>query len=245
MWICLTSFRLWHKCFLGRAEVSFHLSSCPIFAHSFAHTELKRTPVVIAELLWRPFESRFQDIIERMKFHQAILKDELDLAVKKSLLSKLDAEMKRAEEARLQAERHAKLSEEIKETLSDSTQRELQYLSSSRSQLMKIGTFRAAVIAWLVPPPFKDNFEYAYDVRQDGTAEWLFHNLKYQAWMSAGDATAPQKENSSNGMLWVQGVSQFLADIFMVLMVARESRMGKDCVGCFRHRGTSMQTYVK
>ena len=111
-------------CFPDQAEVRCNSLPCPASTDLFVIIELKRTPVIVADLLWRPFESRFQDVIERMKFHRAILKDELNLAMNKSIVSKLDAEEKRAEAVRLEAERHAKLSEEIKTTLSELTQRE-------------------------------------------------------------------------------------------------------------------------
>ncbi|KAF2103276.1 hypothetical protein NA57DRAFT_72251 [Rhizodiscina lignyota] len=39
----------------------------------------KRTPAILANLCWRPFDARFGDILERLKFHQSVVRDELRL----------------------------------------------------------------------------------------------------------------------------------------------------------------------
>jgi hypothetical protein len=88
-------------------------------------SELKRTPVVVGDLLWRPFENRFQDILERMSFHQMVLKDELNLASMKALQSTLNVEYGRADDARLEARRHAELLEDIRRAMAEDSQREL------------------------------------------------------------------------------------------------------------------------
>jgi hypothetical protein len=75
-------------------------------------------------------------------------------------------------------------------------------------QLINIGSFRAAIIRWLAPPLFKDSFEYAQDVREDGTAEWLFRDLKFEAWVSSPDTTNPKIGSHSKAMIWVQGLSR-------------------------------------
>ncbi len=41
--------------------------------------ELKRTHVVITQLLWRPFEVRFKNFLERLEFHKKVLRLELEV----------------------------------------------------------------------------------------------------------------------------------------------------------------------
>lgn len=38
---------------------------------------IKKTPIVIAELLWKPFDVRFQGLLEKFTFHRDVVKDEL------------------------------------------------------------------------------------------------------------------------------------------------------------------------
>jgi len=42
--------------------------------------ELQRSPLVIGSLMWKPFDTRFQHIIDRLTFYQQLLKDEINLA---------------------------------------------------------------------------------------------------------------------------------------------------------------------
>lgn len=42
--------------------------------------ELKRTPLVVTSLMWKPFDVRFQDILEKIKLDQKIVQDELQFA---------------------------------------------------------------------------------------------------------------------------------------------------------------------
>lgn len=42
--------------------------------------ELKRTPLVVTSLMWKPFDVRFQDILEKIKLDQKIVKEELQFA---------------------------------------------------------------------------------------------------------------------------------------------------------------------
>lgn len=91
--------------------------------HRLTHLELKRSPVVIADLLWRPFDVRFQELLERMTFHQKVLEDELKLAGMEDLRSMLRAQADRTDDARAEVRRNAKLSEEADKKLSEEMQR--------------------------------------------------------------------------------------------------------------------------
>ncbi len=61
-------------------------------------TELKQTPLVIGDLLWKPFDSRFQDTLEWMKFHINLVTEEIQLDSTENLQRILHAQTKQAED---------------------------------------------------------------------------------------------------------------------------------------------------
>jgi hypothetical protein len=89
-------------------------------------TELKRTPLVVGELLWKPFDIRFQDILERLKFHQSVLRDELKWAKLGNIQSTFEAEAQKADEGR-QAAMQMKESMSRLEVGFDAEQRSVPY----------------------------------------------------------------------------------------------------------------------
>ncbi|KAL2064194.1 hypothetical protein VTL71DRAFT_4688 [Oculimacula yallundae] len=56
--------------------------------------------------------------------------------------------------------------------------------------------FCSSVIKWLNPPEYVSPFEQAQDARENGTAEWLMKNNKYQEWGG---------ETPLGPILWIQG----------------------------------------
>jgi hypothetical protein len=74
--ICLISSRQCFQFSRNRAEVC----ALPIFTNlKLKSSELKRTPLVAASIALRPFDIRFQGVLERIKFHEQLLKYELFL----------------------------------------------------------------------------------------------------------------------------------------------------------------------
>jgi hypothetical protein len=68
----------------------------------------KHRPVVIASLLWQPFDSRFEEILQRMESHRTILKEVLDLNHKRTTLEaheKMEREWEAAKAERREAEK--------------------------------------------------------------------------------------------------------------------------------------------
>jgi len=81
---------------------------------------LKRTPVVIGQLLWKPFNVRFNNILDRLQLHQDALSDELILIQAKSLLqSQLgqDHEFAQAAKHREREEKYFELLDALKTTV--------------------------------------------------------------------------------------------------------------------------------
>jgi hypothetical protein len=57
---------------------------------------------------------------------------------------------------------------------------------------------------WIAPPEFAAALEKAQDVREDGTATWLFKVPAFQSWMKQQHTrTVPSTFNES--ALWIQG----------------------------------------
>jgi hypothetical protein len=52
--------------------------------------EIKKTPVVIAQLLWQPFNVRFPNILQRLDHHREMLKFEIDFLQLKASGSLVD-----------------------------------------------------------------------------------------------------------------------------------------------------------
>jgi len=80
---------------------------------------LKRTPIVIGQLLWKPFNIRFDNILDRLQLHQDTLSDELELIKAKSLLqSQLgqDEEFTQAAKHRQREEKYFELLDAVKAT---------------------------------------------------------------------------------------------------------------------------------
>lgn len=84
------------RVFQTEKEVGFGINlSQPIVANQVS--KLKRTPEVIGNLLWRPFDVRFQSIRNRLAFHQALVKEELHWATMGQLRSTMQGVAERVE----------------------------------------------------------------------------------------------------------------------------------------------------
>lgn len=89
----------------------------------------KRRPFIFASLVWKPFDSRFQDLLEQLSYHRQLLRDEMVLAEyhcaeNARLAGELDkfeaaVERQRAAEARDVQDQTRQLTEEMKVLLED------------------------------------------------------------------------------------------------------------------------------
>ncbi|KAH7391025.1 hypothetical protein DE146DRAFT_634868 [Phaeosphaeria sp. MPI-PUGE-AT-0046c] len=182
---------------------------------------LKRSPVVIAELFWRPFDVRFQDLLDRMTFHQEVLDDELKLAGMKDLRSMLKAQVRSVDDARIEARENANLTAESSAKLSEDIQR----------------TFRASIVQWLSPPPFKDSFEKANYIREEGTTEWLFDDPLFKTWECSETVGKSDTGIFLDSVLWIRGNPGWGKTVVAASTVCKlESKLqglGEDSVVCY------------
>lgn len=87
----------------------------------------RRTPFIVADLFWKPFDARFQDLLQDFAFHEKLLKDELVVAQLqdvRTVMESIAEERLRAAKERLHAadgreemRRTSVLTEEMKSLL--------------------------------------------------------------------------------------------------------------------------------
>ncbi|KAJ4406620.1 hypothetical protein N0V82_010086 [Gnomoniopsis sp. IMI 355080] len=148
-------------------------------ADSYLTQELKRTPVVVTSLMWRPFDSRFTNILNKIKLDQNIIKEELQFASMG----------------------------ELKTTVQDASMQERAAMLAALNNIQAFQTEQAQeqlwtlATKWLNPPSYKAALEQAQDQRTQGTNEWLRTNPQFARWRSA----ASQPGGTSSQMLWICG----------------------------------------
>lgn len=82
----------------------------------------KATINVVASMIWRPFDSRLSDLLERLAFQQQIVRDELNLAQARAINHLVEAQKQenKLQERRAEAEKRARvLLDEIKSLSQD------------------------------------------------------------------------------------------------------------------------------
>ena len=75
--ICSNFFKLLRDFSPNEMAVGANCLSCGLYAD--IPLELKRTPIVIGQLLWQPFDVRFKNFLDRLGFHRKVLHMELDI----------------------------------------------------------------------------------------------------------------------------------------------------------------------
>ncbi|KAL1850418.1 hypothetical protein Daus18300_012952 [Diaporthe australafricana] len=145
--------------------------------------KLRRTPFVVTSLMWQPFDTRFQNILEKIKFDQNVVKEELQYAS----MGDLRAVMQGAAEKGRQ------------ETLARlSTIHAMQAEQAQR----KFFPFPYMATQWLDPPVYKAALEQAQDHRAQGTNEWLQDDPILRSWKITSGTSS---EQDVARMLWICG----------------------------------------
>ncbi|OCL08347.1 hypothetical protein AOQ84DRAFT_42671 [Glonium stellatum] len=162
---------------------------------------LRKTPIVIGELLWKPFNVRFDEVLGRMAHHRDLVNSELDIiraqaandaeaaaAHERSLEAK---ERYEAEKSRRQLEEHSRRTNEawklIDEGRKDETYREIRH--------------------WISAPNFAETLQNSQELREDGTNNWLFKNKIFSDWRTSPwspKSTSNQRKTGGN-VLWIHG----------------------------------------
>ncbi|KAF2177985.1 hypothetical protein K469DRAFT_754797 [Zopfia rhizophila CBS 207.26] len=162
--------------------------------------EAKRSVRVATGLLWKPFDARFDELLDDFKFHADLVKSEL-------LLTEL-LETREGKEA------IASQIQDIKERLSraekarEATLLNSQGVSDLAQQTKYITEHKIYEIQrWIDPPQFAQEFERAQVKKEPGTAEWLFLEESIKDWIDLKDSACStgKEKKFSKRAIWVQG----------------------------------------
>ena len=103
---------------------------------TYLSLELRKTPIVIAQLLWQPLGVRFKNLLERFEFHKRVMLIEIDVLQLRTTRSCLEAQDKERfdnEAFRTESRKYYKLIEFVKEHLSLEDRREFCSLLTLRA----------------------------------------------------------------------------------------------------------------
>ncbi|KAI0379207.1 hypothetical protein F5Y04DRAFT_290418 [Hypomontagnella monticulosa] len=188
---------------------------------------LKRKTTLLVGLLWKPFDTRFKDVLRNLSSHRKSLFEEISIW-------HIDSSSKeQARQAAMESNYQSHHALSISEVAEAQKERELckrerefmalerQESSSAREQSntslvqvqgtlrrMQSGIFelnRDHMKAWLSPPIFTDALDQARALKQEKTGEWIFKESKYQKWLNNNlDSTYGAHHFGSN-VLWISG----------------------------------------
>ncbi|KAI5918949.1 hypothetical protein F4810DRAFT_714926 [Camillea tinctor] len=182
---------------------------------------LRHNAIVITKLLWKPFQSRFGDVLASLKSHRKKLFDEIhvlhfhqeakerarQLAIANDIVFP-DAEQAKKERELSQRERDLMATERQASSKSrDETQASLnsirQILISIEKQ--RFDTNFDRIGKWLSPPIFTDSLDRARRLRQPETTTWIFEEPRYQDWLKNQLHRVEGPHKFGSNVLWVCG----------------------------------------
>lgn len=171
--------------------------------------EIKRTPVVIADLMWKPFDLRFQIVLEGIQFHQEIVRDELQHSETSALRILIQES---GANSAFRDERSSERLLKLENSFDDQAKSKLpnQPVVELNIKLCHSELFLISVTRWIAGPEYKDRLHEALQERTEGTNDWIFDNETFQQWRrrparddneEKADITAPSRSQ----FLWVSG----------------------------------------
>ncbi|KAK6065259.1 hypothetical protein SCUP515_11315 [Seiridium cupressi] len=166
---------------------------------------IKRPAEMIANVIWKPFDATFSDILSRMDYHRNFVLEELEI-LQAQRAKDVDRE---AALERAQAEKERHRAEESRERT-----RRLEDLAWEAREAHAMDVKESSVgrtMSWLSPPRFAEALEISQEHRIDGTAEWIFDEIAFTAWDStkAGVHTPMEWITMPPWVLWVYASSVY------------------------------------
>ncbi|KAJ4355640.1 uncharacterized protein N0V89_003660 [Didymosphaeria variabile] len=160
--------------------------------------EAKRSIRVATGLLWKPFDVRFEDVLENFRFHKDLVNSELLLA---QLLETRDGKANIA--SQIQA-----LQEALRKREEQFAARDAQSLSPQAADMKKNIMDRkvAEIKFWIKTPHFDQPYERALDQKEPGTAEWLLSQQVAMDWLNrhGQGLPDPKRRKFDEQAFWVQ-----------------------------------------
>ncbi|KAJ8125434.1 hypothetical protein O1611_g8207 [Lasiodiplodia mahajangana] len=156
---------------------------------------IKRTPQVVADLMWKPFDHRFQIVLERIDFHQKIVQKELEAYSQSSIHLELK-----------------KMALDTNQTMAELKKQfgeRLRHLEDSYDDQVKV-SFLNSVPKWISSPDYKDRLEQAQQEQTVDTTDCLFKHTIFQQWNNGivgSGSNGPSKppDTDSGQVLWISG----------------------------------------
>lgn len=187
---------------------------------------LKKTPVVMSQLIWKPFDLRFGDLIKRIEEHRQSLFEDVLLMVSGSIMKDISSAAKyqyttcqrQLDDVEVKDSREEKTLIQERERL-NYTQREigdkaLEYitfqLENIQGKLDKLENDRLERTyfnfrVWLSPSNYTDSRNRASRSRQDGTANWIFDKPFYLRWREKESVLPSSPYKFDSRVLWIYG----------------------------------------
>lgn len=163
---------------------------------------LRKSPVIIGALAFKSFDTRFDDILTDLKYHQEILKFEIELLhlglthdeagrTRKEIADAADDQIRRTREA----------SERLKQN------RDILIDIKADAQNVRQETTLRNIRSWLSAPEFAAELEEAFGHRENDTCNWIFDNAEYEEWrdVTVEDAVAVDQNVTESRILWIHG----------------------------------------
>ncbi|KAI1325265.1 hypothetical protein F5Y16DRAFT_378365 [Xylariaceae sp. FL0255] len=161
--------------------------------------KIKRTPVVISQLLWKPFHVRYKNFLDRLEFHRIVCRDEREQMITRLVLD----EREKAEEARIREERHH---EEVKKYL-ENIRRHNQNIQDDLARARATQEF-TKIQAWVDPLSCSDQqniLEDSLRLCERDTTQWIFENDEFLRWARSRSENSSSVDRQSGNYLCVTG----------------------------------------
>ncbi|XXG95139.1 hypothetical protein Hte_001399 [Hypoxylon texense] len=171
---------------------------------------LKKTPVVIRQLIWKPFDLRFGDLIKRIEDHRRSLFQDMLLMVSESIMRERvplaahyehvtrarqldDIEVRQAAKEKTLVQERERLSCTQSEVGGKALEHITSQLEDIQGKLNKLEHDRL------------DPRGRASRSRQSGTANWIFNKPFYIHWRDQESPLPPDRYKFGSGVLWIYG----------------------------------------
>ncbi|EXJ63332.1 uncharacterized protein A1O5_11653 [Cladophialophora psammophila CBS 110553] len=153
---------------------------------------LKKASLVVPNLLWHPFEARFENFLKKLAVHTEILDSEMLVLAQKPMQAVRPIHEMLLIHSQLSLERmpeHNDILREVNQGMG----------VAPKSELID------RIWRWLCPPSFADALRGVCSLRQEGTANWLFKLPEYNSWLTTSQGMDGPYEWPAP-WLWVRGV---------------------------------------
>ncbi|KAI2637963.1 hypothetical protein GGS26DRAFT_435333 [Hypomontagnella submonticulosa] len=186
---------------------------------------LRKTSMLIGDLIWRPFDSRFGDLILHMREHRASIFEDLTIWISNILLKEkarlaaeqlaqsIERDLNRVERSEAAKERRyaqmeRQLEEEKRRQSSENQGRIVAELAEIRNYLRgraqdRVERMNSRIQHWLAAPSFQDAYKRAIQTRQEGTMSWIQQDPLFGRWVSQEPNL--RTDGYRSNVLWIHG----------------------------------------